>query len=56
MALRHFKFQYLKTDWDQRMQPAIDVLLKKRNKHGTWNLRAKYPGQTHFNMENTGQT
>lgn len=30
------------------MQPAIEVLLKKRNEEGTWNLNAKYPGQTHI--------
>lgn len=48
-------FQYSKTDWDRRMQPAVDVLLRKRNKDGTWNVRAKYPGQTHFDMECAGQ-
>ncbi|MDG1730363.1 MAG: hypothetical protein P8K68_08655 [Algibacter sp.] len=48
-------FQHSKTDWDERMRPAIETLLKKRNKEGTWNLRAKYPGQTHFDMEKAGQ-
>lgn len=48
-------FQYSKTDWDERMRPAIEILLKKRNKEGTWNLRAKHPGQTHFEMEKAGQ-
>ncbi len=48
-------FQYSGTAWDERMLPAIEVLLKKRNKNGTWNVNAKYPGQTHFDMERAGQ-
>ncbi|WP_299365583.1 hypothetical protein [Winogradskyella sp.] len=47
--------QYSKTPWDNRMQKAIDVILSKRNKNGTWNLQAKHPGQTHFDMEKAGQ-
>lgn len=48
-------FQYSETPWDDRMQPAIDVLLKKRNKDGTWNAYAKYPGKVHFEMERAGK-
>ncbi len=40
-------------EYDERMNDAIEVLLKKRNKENTWNLQAKHPGQTHFNMEET---
>ena len=47
-------FQHSKTKWDPRMQPAIDILLKKRNKDGTWNVQAKHPGKTHFDMEKPG--
>ena len=47
-------FQYSETEWDSRLRPAIDYVLKKRNKEGTWNLRAKYDGQTHFDMEKAG--
>ncbi len=36
---------------DERMRPALDVLLQKRRKDGRWNLQAKHPGQTHFEME-----
>ena len=36
------------------MNPAIQVLLKKRNKAATWNLQAKHPGQVHFEMEKAG--
>ena len=48
-------FQYSKTKWDERMKPAIEVLLKKRNKHFTWNAQAKHPGQIHFEMEKAGR-
>ena len=48
-------FQYSKTKWDDRMNPAIEVLLKKRNKDMTWNVQAKHPGQVHFEMEKAGK-
>ena len=48
-------FQYAGAKWDDRMQPAIDVLFKKRNKNGTWNVQAKHPGQIHFEMEKAGK-
>lgn len=48
-------FQYANINWDDRMQLAIDVLLKKRNKDRTWNNTAKYPGQIHFEMEKAGK-
>lgn len=48
-------FRYANVNWDDRMQPAIDVVLKKRNKDGTWNNTAKHPGQVHFEMEKAGK-
>jgi len=48
-------FQYSKTPWDERMQPAIDIILGKRNKDLTWNMQAKHPGQIHFEMEKAGK-
>ena len=33
------------------MQKAIAILLKKRNKDGTWYVQAKHPGKVHFSME-----
>ncbi len=48
-------FQYSKTEWDERMRPAVNVLLKKRNKNLTWNLNAKHPGEIHFEMEKAGK-
>ena len=48
-------FQYSKITWDERMKPAIEVLLKKQNKDRTWNVQAKHPGQIHFEMEKAGK-
>ena len=48
-------FRYSLTDWDERMTPAIQVLLQKRNKDLTWNVQAKHPGQVHFEMEKVGK-
>ena len=48
-------FQYAKVKWDDRMEPAIEVLLKKRNKGQTWNVQAKHPGQVHLEMEKAGK-
>jgi hypothetical protein len=47
-------FQAAKVDYDPRMQPALDVLMKKQRNDGTWPVQAKHPGQTHFDMEQTG--
>jgi len=48
-------FQHARLDWDERMSPAMHVLLKKRNKDFTWNVQAKHPGQVHFDMESAGK-
>lgn len=48
-------FRHAGASWDERMQPAVDVLLKKRKKDGTWPLQAKHPGQVHFDMEQAGK-
>lgn len=49
-------FQYSGVHWDKRMSPAMQVLLKKRNKDLTWNVQARHPGQVHFDMEKAGKT
>jgi len=41
--------------YDPRMQPALDVLKKKRRADGTWPVQAKHPGQVHFDMEQIGR-
>lgn len=40
---------------DSRFDDALEVLLNKRRPDGTWPLQAKHPGQTHFDMEQTGK-
>ncbi len=48
---------YLRFDgnnWDERLSPAIEILMNKRNSDGTWNQYAAYPGKVHFVMEKAG--
>ena len=47
-------FRAAKIEYDPRMQPALDVLKKKRRADGTWPVQNKLPGQVHFDMEPTG--
>ncbi|WP_291869698.1 hypothetical protein [Maribacter sp.] len=49
-------FQHAKVKWDDRMMPAMQILLKKQNKDLTWNVQAKHSGQTHFEMEKAGKS
>lgn len=51
-ALDHF--QDAGVNWDERMRPAIDVLLTKRSSDGTWPVQARHPGLVHFEMEKAG--
>lgn len=48
-------FRCAKFAYDERMQDAIEVMLKKRTKEGLWNLQANHPGQFHFHMEEVGK-
>ncbi len=48
-------FQYAGIEWDIRMKATINLLSKKRNKEGTWNMQAAHPGQVHFSMEKAGK-
>ena len=48
-------FQSAKLPWDDRLQVAVDILHKKRNRDGTWNVQAKHPGKQHFEMEKAGR-
>jgi len=47
-------FQYAGNSWDDRMEAAISVIQKKRNKNGNWNMQAAHPGLVHFIMEKAG--
>ena len=40
--------------YDSRMDDAIESILSKRRKEGTWPVQAKHAGQVHFDMEKTG--
>lgn len=48
-------FRSVGADYDPRMQDALDVLLQKRRKDGSWPLQARHAGQVHFDMETPGQ-
>lgn len=48
-------FQLIKIKKDCRMIDAIEVLIKKRNKDGTWNLQNRHAGKTYFEMETVGR-
>ena len=48
-------FQYGRLDRDERVNPALEVLMKKRNRDKTWNVQARHPGQVHFDMEKAGK-
>ena len=47
-------FQAANIPYDERMQPALDILNKKRRADGAWPVQAKHPGKVHFDMEQTG--
>ncbi len=48
-------FQKAERKWDSRMDEAITVILKKRNKDETWNMQAAHPGEVYFTMEKAGK-
>jgi len=52
-ALDYFRLSEI--PFDERMKPAIDVLINKRKKNKYWLLQTKHPGQTHFDMEEAGK-
>ncbi|MEI7849037.1 MAG: hypothetical protein WCK35_24780 [Chloroflexota bacterium] len=47
-------FQSIHAPRDPRMQPAIDLLLKKKSKNDRWVLNAPWPGKVFFPLEVTG--
>jgi hypothetical protein len=52
-ALDYFRLSDI--PFDKRMEPAIDVLIKKKKKNQYWALQANHPGQIHFEMEEVGK-
>jgi hypothetical protein len=49
-------FQMSNAKFDERMSDALEVLIKKRVKEGTWKLPSKHPGLVHFEMEKSGMS
>ncbi len=47
-------FARAKRPRDPRLEPALDVLARKRRTDGTWPLQLKHPGAVHFDMEPIG--
>lgn len=48
-------FQFAKVNYDNRMDDALEIILKKRTEEGKWKLPSKHPGLTHFEMEQAGK-
>lgn len=48
-------FRLSEHPWDERMQPVVNIILKKRTKNSLWKLQSYYPGQLHFKMEQAGK-
>ena len=48
-------FQYAGLEYDERMQDAIEIIIKKRTKDNVWKLQAYHAGQRHFDMEHVGK-
>ncbi len=51
-ALEYFRLAGV--EYDTRMDAAVQVLLKKQRTDNRWPVQARHPGQTHFDMEKTG--
>ena len=48
-------FRDSQTPYNEAMDDSLALIIKKRNKDGTWNLQQKHPGRTFFEMEITGK-
>lgn len=47
-------FTFAKVPYDESMQDAIDIILKKRKKDNMWTLQSNHKGLVHFEMEKVG--
>jgi hypothetical protein len=52
-AMDYFQLEGVK--YDKRMGDALQIILEKRTEQGHWKLSSKYPGETHFEMEKSGE-
>lgn len=48
-------FQRANVKYDERMDDAMEVIMKKRTADGLWKLPAPHAGQTHLQMEQAGK-
>lgn len=48
-------FAQAKVPYDNRMEDALRLLLKKQRSDLTWPVQARHPGHVHFHMEKTGK-
>jgi len=48
-------FRLAEAEYDKRLKPSIEVLLKKQRKGERRSLQARHPGKTHFEMEIPGK-
>lgn len=48
-------FQSAHVPYDARMNDAVEVILGNRTQEGLWKLASRYPGTTHFDMEEAGK-
>jgi hypothetical protein len=46
--------QSVDAPYDERMQDALNIIIKKRRKNGTWGISRKHAGSVHFDMEKSG--
>lgn len=47
-------FASAQKSWDERIEEALQVILKKMKKNNHWPVQQKHTGKTHFDMEQTG--
>jgi hypothetical protein len=48
-------FRVAGSEYDPRMNDALNIVLKKRKADGKWPLQCRHSGQSHFEMETPGQ-
>ena len=48
-------FQCAQKKYDPRMDEAFQIILSKKTRKNQWTLASRYPGKTHFDMEQGGK-
>ncbi len=47
-------FRSVNKSYDNRMEEALQIIIKKQDRNGFWPVQQKYTGLVHFDMERTG--